>query len=122
MRYFIFVLLFLLGFPLLYAQENLFFKFEETPLKEVILQLEKEMGLSFSYAEDLIDNKTITALAEGLSMNELLGLLEAQTGLHFEKIDGQAQIIIAPISLEKEVCIYLLDQDTRTPITETQLW
>ncbi|MER3319147.1 MAG: TonB-dependent receptor plug domain-containing protein [Allomuricauda sp.] len=121
MRCFIFVLLFLLGLPLSHAQENLFFKFEETPLKEVILQLEKEMNLSFSYAEDLIDNKTITALAEGMSMNELLGLLEAQTGLHFEKIDGQAQIIIAPISLEKEVCIYLLDQDTRTPITETQV-
>jgi len=110
-----------LGFPLSYAQENLFFKFEETPLKEVILQLEKEMGLSFSYAEDLIDNKTITALAEGLSIEELIGLLEAQTGLHFEKIDGQSQIIIAPISLEKEICLYLLDKDTRLPITETQI-
>ncbi|MBO0331234.1 TonB-dependent receptor plug domain-containing protein [[Muricauda] lutisoli] len=122
MRCFITALfVFLLGIFTSHAQENLFLEFRETPLKDVIQQLEKEVNLNFSYAEDLVENKSITVLAEGLSFDEVLGLLEAQTGLHFEKIDGQPQVIIVPVPLKKNSCIYLLDQDTRLPISENEV-
>ncbi len=113
--------MFLLGISKSHAQENLFFDFKETPLKDVIQKLEKETKFNFSYAEDLVENKSITVLAEGLSFDEVLGLLEAQTGLHFEKIDGQPQVIIVPVPLKKNNCIYLLDQDTRLPISENEV-
>ncbi|MGN7515634.1 MAG: TonB-dependent receptor plug domain-containing protein [Allomuricauda sp.] len=122
MRCFITVLfVFLLGIFASHAQENLFLEFRETPLKDVIQELEKETKLNFSYAEDLVENKTITVFAEGLSFDDVLGLLEAQTGLHFEKIDGQPQVIIVPVPLKKNSCIYLLDQETRLPISENEV-
>ena len=121
MRCFITVLLFLLGMPLSHAQENLFYEFGDTPLKKVIQQLESETGTSFSYAEDLVGDKNITALVEGLTLDEVLGILEAQSGLRFEKIKGRPQVIIVPVSQENGISIYLLDHDTRLPISEEQV-
>lgn len=121
MRCFISVLLLFLGISMSNAQENLFFEFEETPLKDVIQQLEREIDLRFSYAEDLVEHKSITAIAENLSLDELLGLLEAQTGLHFEKIAEQPQVIIVPRVPDKDICLYFLDEDTRFPIAENEV-
>lgn len=109
------------GVSLSQAQENLYYRFENTPLKEVIRQLEKEMDLGFSYAEDLVANKSVTVQIRGLSIIELLRVLEAQTGLHFEKIKGHPQVIIAPISIQNDVCIFLLDKESRLPIAENQV-
>ncbi|KAB7530891.1 TonB-dependent receptor plug domain-containing protein [Flagellimonas olearia] len=121
MRCFISVLLLFLGISMSNAQENLFFEFEETPLKDVIQRLEREIDLRFSYAEDLVEHKSITAIAENLSLDELLGLLEAQTGLHFEKIAEHPQVIIVPRVPDKDICLYFLDQDTRFPIAENEV-
>ena len=104
------------------AQEHLFLEFRDTPLKKVIGQLEKDLDLRFSYAEDLIKDKKIELFADGLSLNILLGTLEAQTGLRFEKIDGQPQIIVVPLPTAKDLFqVYLLDKDTRMPISENQV-
>jgi hypothetical protein len=119
MRIFLVVVWFLLGIFSSNAQENLFVEFKDVPLKSAIEQLEKDLDLRFSYAEDLISNKKIDLFADGLSLNRLLNTLEAQTGLRFEKIAGQPQIIIAPLNLAKDTFqVYLLDQDTRMPISE----
>ncbi|GLU42900.1 TonB-dependent receptor [Muricauda sp. NBRC 101325] len=104
-----------------YAQENLFYTFEGTPLKEVVQRLENELNLTFSYAEDLVEGKTISLTSNDLSLEQLLAALEAQTGLNFEKIENQSQVIIAPIQLEGNICLYLLDNDTRLPLPEVQV-
>lgn len=122
MRHIVFVLLlFILGIGTSHAQENLFYGFENTPLKDLIQQLEKDLGLSFSFADDAIEGKSVTVQVEGISLEELLAALEAQTGLHFEKIEGQPQVIIAPIPATNKVCIFLLDQETRLPLVENQV-
>ncbi|MBW8201971.1 TonB-dependent receptor plug domain-containing protein [Flagellimonas abyssi] len=122
MRYFkILLSLLFLGISMTYAQENLFYEFENTSLKEVIQQLEADTQLSFSFAEDVVDEKKITVQVDGLTLFELLAVLEAQTGLHFEKIEGQPQVIVTPISNSNQICISLLDQETRLPITENQV-
>ncbi|MFD2100599.1 TonB-dependent receptor plug domain-containing protein [Flagellimonas iocasae] len=112
---------FLFGICTTYAQEQLFYEFENTSLKEVIQQLEADTQLSFSFAEDVVDEKTVTVQVEGLPLIELLCVLEAQTGLHFEKIEGQQQVIVTPISNSNQICIALLDQETRLPIAENQV-
>ncbi|WP_081894282.1 TonB-dependent receptor plug domain-containing protein [Muricauda sp. MAR_2010_75] len=114
-------LVFLLGMCMTYAQENLFYGFENTPLKDVIGQLEADTQLSFSFAEDMVNKKTVTVQVDGLTLIELLAVLEAQTGLHFEKIEGQPQVIITPISNPNRICISLLDRETLLPITENQV-
>ncbi|WP_349352504.1 MULTISPECIES: TonB-dependent receptor plug domain-containing protein [unclassified Flagellimonas] len=122
MRIFIVAALFLFGIFTSSAQEHLFLEFRDTPLKKVIGQLEKDLDLRFSYAEDLIKDKKIELFADGLSLNILLGTLEAQTGLRFEKIDGQPQIIVVPLPTAKDLFqVYLLDKDTRMPISENQV-
>mgnify|MGYP003144329342 CR=1 FL=1 len=105
-----------------YAQENLFYQFENTSLKEVIQQLEADTQLSFSFAEDVVDKKKVTVQVDGLTLFELLAVLEAQTGLHFEKIEGQPQVIVTPISNPNQICIALLDQKTHFPLRKTRLW
>ncbi|WP_421804710.1 TonB-dependent receptor plug domain-containing protein [Flagellimonas sp.] len=122
MRIFIVVVLFLFGIFTSSAQEHLFLEFRDTPLKEVIGQLEKDLDLRFSYAEDLIKDKKIELFADGLRLNILLRTLEAQTGLRFEKINGQPQIIVVPLPTAKDLFqVYLLDKDTRMPISENQV-
>ena len=57
MRYIlILLLLFILGIGTCFAQENLFYGFENIPLKDLIQQLEKDLGLSFSFADDAIES------------------------------------------------------------------
>lgn len=103
------------------AQEFPLVSFEQTPLKEVIRFMETEMDLSFSYAEDVVEKKAITFQGQGVSVDELLLVLESQTGLHFEKMEGQSQIIIVPLSPSNEICLFLLDKETRRPISENQV-
>ncbi len=122
MRHFITLLsLFFLGICMTYAQENLFYGFENTSLKKVIQELEADTHISFSFAEDLVNEKKLTVQVDGLTLIELLAVLEAQTGLHFEKIEGQPQVIITPIATQNQLCISLLDLETRLPIAKNQV-
>lgn len=121
MKYFFSILSFLLGgMSISNAQDISFLKYADTELKEVIQRLEHDSGLSFSYAEDVIKGKKITLELEGISLTELLGILEAQTGLHFEQLE-EKQVIISPLSIEDEVCAFLLDKDTRRPIGDVSV-
>ncbi len=122
MRYIlILLLLFILGIGTCFAQENLFYGFENTPLKDLIQQLEKDLDLSFSFADDTIKDKIVTVHVEGITLGELLAILDAQTGLHCDTIEGHSQVIIAPIPTANKVCVFLLDQDTRLPLAENQV-
>ncbi len=122
MRHLLFVLSCLLwGICITNAQELPLVDFEETPLKTVIQYVEKETGLSFSYAEDLVKDKKITIQRGPLSIEAILSVLGAQTGLHFEKVEGQPQVIVVPITPNNEVCLFLLDKETRMPISENQV-
>ncbi|WP_298418441.1 TonB-dependent receptor plug domain-containing protein [uncultured Kordia sp.] len=95
--------------------QNKDYTYQNTPLLEVIQQIEKEYNFTFSYANDMIQNKSITLKASQIEFSELLIILEAQTGLQFEKI-SDTQIIITPKQANNKVCGYVLDATTRMPI------
>lgn len=95
--------------------QNKDYNYQNTPLLQVIKQVEKEYSISFSYANDLIQNKLITLNASQIELTELLIILEAQTSLTFEKL-SDTQIIIAPKQVDNKICGYILDATTQMPI------
>ncbi len=95
--------------------QNKNYNYQNTPLLQVIKQVEKEYNISFSYANDLIQNKLITLDTSQIELAELLIILEAQTSLTFEKLSN-TQIIIRPKQITNKICGYILDATTRMPI------
>lgn len=110
----------LLNSLVLSAQKILDYRYTETPLKLVVQDIEERNQLSFSFAEDLVQNITITYTSEAVELVELLGVLEAQSGLIFEWVTN-TQLTISPRKPSGGVCGYLLDADTRTPIAFSTL-
>ena len=82
------VLFLLLTFAISNAQ-NKNYNYQNTPLLEVIKDVEKRYELSFSYASDLIENKSITLNVAKVELGELLVILEAQTGLTFDQLSNK---------------------------------
>ncbi len=117
MKIYWFFLLFLIMSSTL-AQQKFDYTYEETPLAAVLNDIEIKNQVKFSFAEDQIYDKKINVIAEKIPLNELLFLLEAQTGLEFTKISGN-QIILVPKVSAGMFCGYLLDASSNTPITNT---
>ncbi|ASV29213.1 TonB-dependent receptor [Maribacter cobaltidurans] len=109
------IMLLFLGMGTTFAQEGPY-TFVNTPLKEVMLNLETRNNLKFSFAEDLVADKTVSLQIETIDITGLLDILEAQTGLRFEQLD-QNQIIVSPIGVGDEICLSLLDNETKLPIS-----
>jgi hypothetical protein len=95
--------------------QNKEYNYQNTPLLQIIQQIEKEYNLTFSYANDMIQNKEITLKISQIELAELLIILEAQTSLTFEKL-ATSQIIITPKQVDDKICGYILDATTRMPI------
>ena len=114
MKYIIFLIL-LFTITIGNSQQTQTYNYNNTSLNEVIKQIEKQYNISFSFAIDLIQNKKITLSVKDIGLEELLGVLESQTSLNFEKI-SQNQIIIAPKITNNKVCGYVLDFDSKLPI------
>ncbi|WP_420572897.1 TonB-dependent receptor domain-containing protein [Kordia sp.] len=95
--------------------QNKDYNYQNTPLLQVIKQVENEYNISFSYANDVIQDKQITLNVSQIELSELLIILEAQTGLTFDKLSDK-QVIVAPKKVTDKVCGYVLDATTRMPI------
>ncbi len=95
--------------------QNANYNYQNTPLLQVIKDVEKTYDLSVSFASDLIENKTITLNVSQIKLSELLMILEAQTSLTFDQL-SEKQIIIAPKQVDNKICGYVLDAATRIPI------
>ncbi|MCB0373316.1 MAG: TonB-dependent receptor plug domain-containing protein [Muricauda sp.] len=111
----------LFGISILNAQEIPLVDFDQTPLKAAFKEVEQQTNYSFSFAEDVVAPKKVTLQATSLSLKALLAAFEAQTGLHFEILDDPQQIIVVPITKRNKICLFLLDMDTRLPISENQV-
>ena len=117
MRVLFFCVLFLFSIPL-NAQQLLDYNYNETSLKEVIKDIEVKNNITFSFAKDVIANKVITFEITQISYLELLGALEAQTGLMFRAI-SENQVVIArrnPAIMIDKVCGYIIDASSMLPV------
>ena len=98
------------------AQERQHFVYVDTPLIDVIQDIEKESNVSFSYAIDVVENKDISIDIVDVDWIEFLDILERQTGLIFKKI-SDTQVIVTPREVEGLVCGYVLDAVTQMPLS-----
>ncbi|MBQ4820619.1 TonB-dependent receptor [Aquimarina sp. MMG016] len=92
-----------------FGQEKLNVSYSETPLKEVLTDIESKTSVLFSYGQEVIASKTITLSQQEITFDSLLPLLAAQTGLIFEKVSAQ-QVII---SQKRVICGYVYDSDSK---------
>ena len=92
-----------------YSQSKINTAYSNTPLKEVVADIESQTDILFSYSQEVISSKTITLKEQEISIDDLLVALATQTGLIFEKVSAK-QIIIAQ---RKMICGYLTDAVTQ---------
>ncbi|PIA79365.1 hypothetical protein BFR04_00495 [Gaetbulibacter sp. 4G1] len=94
MKYTLFYLA-LFAFTIGNTQQKLNYSYVEKPLASVIADIQNESGVIFSFANAIIEGKQITLSEKDISLDELLVILEDQTGLKFKKV-SESQIIITP--------------------------
>ncbi|WP_025663036.1 TonB-dependent receptor [Aquimarina megaterium] len=104
----LFVFLFLIT-SVCYTQEKLIIAYTDTPLKQVLIDVESKMPILFSYAQEVITDKTITIPQQEITIDDLLSRLAVQTGLVFEKVSSQ-QVIITQ---KRIICGYVVDATTK---------
>ncbi|WP_299557403.1 TonB-dependent receptor plug domain-containing protein [Seonamhaeicola sp.] len=76
------------------AQEKQHYTYSNTPLTSVIAEIREKHKILFSFANDIVNEKVITLTTDTpIALDELLTILEAQTGLSFQKV-SKSQIII----------------------------
>ena len=91
------------------AQSNIDVDYKNTPLKEVLKDVEAKSDVLFSYNEAAIAGKSITITKSQMSLTELIKILQRQSGLLFEQLSEQ-QIIVKDPSTKITICGYLFDQ------------
>ncbi|MET1259047.1 TonB-dependent receptor [Flagellimonas sp. DF-77] len=96
------------------AQDRYTFTYNDTPLAQVLQDVEARSDLLFSYSETVIAEYRIT-LSKELTINGLLAYLQSDTGLLFEPIRTN-QIIISPPDTRSTVCGYVFDAIDKTPL------
>ncbi|MEM8907415.1 MAG: TonB-dependent receptor [Bacteroidota bacterium] len=100
-----------------FAQQKFSFPdFQEAPLKEVLLYLEANHQLLFSYRDNNIQTQQISLTAGEYELDQYLNQLFAQTALRFEFIDDQ-HIILSQATRANQppgyYCAYLKDRNSQ---------
>ena len=103
---FLYVFLFFFSFLQSEAQTN---KEEKLPLITVLKQLESQYGITFSFADENLINKTIIIPSKDLSLEELLNYLEKNTALIFKKLNDNS-IVIRNVSQKKSITTEYLEE------------
>lgn len=109
------LLLFWLGGQFLIAQTIIKVNYQNTPLKQVLEDLEPKTGLLFSYSDELVRDRSISLKMETSDVTALLNTIAKTANLNFEKI-GANQVIISAVDNRISVCGYLFDGITKTPL------
>ncbi|CAL2064866.1 TonB-dependent receptor [Tenacibaculum sp. 190524A05c] len=107
----IFSLLFLFISLFANAQKEITVNYNDTPLSEVLKDIETNTGILFSFAPEVILNQKVT-LTKKITIKDLFVQIEQQTGLNFERISDQQVIITKEVT----ICGYVIDANTKTSV------
>ncbi|MFK7747201.1 MAG: TonB-dependent receptor plug domain-containing protein [Kordia sp.] len=106
----------------LFAQNNESFSFEQEPLKNVLIAVEKAYDIKFSYNAELAENKTITLQVTNVSLNTVIQRLQKQVSIVFEKVNERYYIIRNQSQEGKiRICGVLVDAKSEQPLTEASV-
>ena len=86
-------------------------------LRSILINLEELHGISFTYADETIENISISPPAETLSLEEVLNYLRANTSLNYHQLDNRF-ITISQKTIDLiNICGYLIGADDQAKIT-----
>ena len=77
------------------SRENNVLVFKDTPLKEVIEELEAKYNIKFSYVSNIVDDKSLNGRFTGKDRRELIGRIFDKTDLSYQFIDDENVILNA---------------------------
>ena len=117
MKHFLFIATFLAATFFSNAQESV-----NQPLELVLIQLQNQFEVKFSYPSDLLEDKIINLEVDPLSLKNTLDRIEKMTQLQFVKIAENSFIIKPNFGLsEVRICGYVLDAVTQLPIQDVSV-
>ena len=116
-----FVIFFLLITFSGFSQKNFNVNYNKTPLKEVLIDIESQTALLFSYKESIIAEKTVTLKANELALDQLLEEITKQCHVSFEYATEQ-QIIIKSLDRRITICGYVFNATTKLPLANTDVF
>ncbi|MEX0360957.1 MAG: carboxypeptidase-like regulatory domain-containing protein, partial [Allomuricauda sp.] len=88
--------LLVLGFYCGFAQEideQLSLSFDNQSMKEALVQLQESTDYIFYYVDDWLDTRSISKSYDGISINEILNDLFADTNLNYHIMDGKRVVL-----------------------------
>jgi TonB-dependent Receptor Plug Domain len=90
---------------------GLFAKAQNTssPLRSILNDLEERYKVSFTYADETIENISIPPPADSLNITEVLVYLRKSTSLNFNKLDSRFITISSKIAEKINICGFLID-------------
>lgn len=86
------------------------------PLKEILREIEKKHQVTFNYIEDEIVVYTLPSPALKKTLEEKIDYIQSKTTLRFKFVSDRLITISNNKKLDKPLCGYLLDNDSKVPI------
>ena len=90
------------------------------PLTEILESLQAKHHCQFAYADKVVNNIYVSDVPPNISLKKAIGFLEKKTHLIFRFIDNR-HITISPRNKSFFVCGYLMDKETKQPISSASL-
>ena len=98
-------------------------KKQETPLKEILFELEKQYDIRFSYDPNVVKKYACLPFTSEKNLEEKLTYLKIETPLSFEKIDERYIVInVIPPKKNQKICGFILDEKTGNPIAQAAVF
>ena len=95
-----------------FSQKKVVVSYNNTPLNEVLSNIESQTTILFSYSKETVENKSISISKREININKILQELASQTGLIFEKISKNQVIVSRP----RIICGFIKDATTKESI------
>ena len=92
MKFQITILIFLFSLTMM-SQKKASLSFNNTPLNDVITELENKFGIKLSFNPELITNQLVNFNKEKILLEDIINVIERQTDIAFEKVTQRYYII-----------------------------
>lgn len=91
------------------------------PLKEILVSIEKQHQVTFNFIEDEIAVFKIIPPQKEITFEEKITYLQSQTKLQFKIVSNNLVVISNNQKLDKPLCGYLIDKESKIPISNATL-
>lgn len=103
--------------PFLFAVSTKVLAQRVQPLREVLLVAEKKFNVSFTYADELVEEVKVNPPTKKSSLDGTLDTLKKQTGYLFQRIGSRYIVITKPLEKPRSIlCATVLSSETGEPV------